>query len=71
MSANVTSAPGYARRFYPLAGVVVYDGETDEQAFARARLERARYTWQEAQRELAAAAQARPWWEEPLPDGRT
>lgn len=62
---------GLARRFYPLAGVVVYDGETDEEAFRRAALARARRNWQEAERAVEAEAAALPWWEEVLPEGRT
>lgn len=59
------------RRFYPIAGVVVYDGETDAEAFRRARMQVARGTWQEAQRVVAAEAAACPWWEDCLPEGRT
>jgi hypothetical protein len=63
--------PRLARSFYPLAGVIVYDGETLEQAFRRTELCRAKHAWQEAEAALHRAAAACPWWEEPIPEGRS
>lgn len=61
----------YKRRGDPVQGVVVYQGETSEQAFRRAELERARWTWIEARLELEALLRATPWWEDFTPEGRT
>ena len=54
-----------------MQGVVVYQGETDEQAFRRAELERARWAWINAHFELESLHRATPWWEDFTPEGRS
>jgi len=54
-------------RFFPAAGVVVYEGETDEQAFARAAAERAQWERQQAEERRLVEWKARPWWQDDPP----
>lgn len=61
--------------WYPGRGIVVYDGETDEQAFARAAREDTNRRRQQQAAERQRILRATPWWQDPppapvpLPDG--
>jgi len=55
-------------KFFPMAGVVVYDGETDAQAFDRAKAAFERREQQRAEQARLEAWKNRPWWEDPPVD---
>lgn len=49
--------------YYPMVpGVIVYEGETDEQAFERTRLQREHNARVAAEEKRLAEWKARPWW---------